>query len=111
MSQKAIVLALAVLAFAPAAFAAGQDVRPAQEPKALSVPSDSDLQSLFETPPDVIVLPGGMMVAQAPAHLVMLVRIAADGSVVTACVDSAEAAARFLHPQSRPANAQKAQEK
>lgn len=112
MSNKAIVVAFAILALAPAAFAAAGDekVRSAPEANTVSASSESDLKPLFESTPDVIVMPNGMMVAQAPMHLVMLVRIAPDGSIVTSCVDSAESAARFLHPKSRTPDVPRARE-
>ena len=63
--------------------------------------SHTDLASLFETSPNVIAAPGGMMVASPPTRMVMLARRAEDGSIVTACVASAEAAETFLHAKIR----------
>ncbi|MGZ5492664.1 MAG: hypothetical protein ACXW3E_03865 [Thermoanaerobaculia bacterium] len=68
--------------------------------------SHTDFASLFETSANVITAPGGMMVASSPTRMVILARRAEDGSIVTACVESAEAAEKFLHaktPASRTA--------
>jgi hypothetical protein len=73
--------------------------------------SHTDLASLFETSATVIAAPDGMMVASPPTRMVMLVRRAEDGSIVTACVESAEAAEKFLHSKPKAAAAREAEEK
>jgi hypothetical protein len=52
----------------------------------------------------------GMLVASAPTHMVALARVAGDGSIVIVCVESNEAAQRFLHQQ-QMAEPHKAREK
>lgn len=57
------------------------------------------LSSMFETPPDVSTTSSGMMVVSPQVRMVMLVRRAEDGSLVTTCATSAAQAEAFLHPQ------------
>ena len=73
--------------------------------------SHTDLASLFETSATVIAAPDGMMVASSPTRMVMLARRAEDGSIVTACVESAEAAERFLHAKTKTPASRTAEEK
>jgi len=77
-------------------------------------PSETDSQSLssmFDTPSDVAITSTGMMVVAPQVRMVMLVRRAEDGSLVTACVTSAEQADAFLHPKARVAAANEVQDK
>jgi hypothetical protein len=106
MSARAFLFAVAVLALAPVEAKAAIDVstpQPAREANA----APADLTSLFESPADVVVTASGMMVAQAPMHMVMLMRIGEDGTLETACVESAASAEAFLHPKSRTADSRK----
>jgi len=59
------------------------------------------VSSMFEISPDVSTMPGGMMVVSPQVRMVMLVRRADDGSLVTTCATSAAQAEAFLHPRSR----------
>jgi hypothetical protein len=43
-----------------------------------------------------------MLVASAPIHTVALARVTPDGSIVIVCVESNEAAERFLHQDQTP---------
>lgn len=100
MSSMAIMVAAAFLAVAPP-----------QEANATASAAQSQLASLFETPSDVIVTPGGMMVASPPSRMVMLVRRSDDGSLETICVESAEAAERFLHAKTKMPDSRTVEEK
>ena len=53
----------------------------------------------------------GMLVAKAPAQMVVVMRVNADGGREITCVDSEEAVEQFLHPKSRPAGSLKPAEK
>jgi hypothetical protein len=66
--------------------------------------SHTNLASLFQTSSSVVVAPDGMLVGSPATTMVMLVRRAEDGSIVTACVESAEAADTFLHAKTTPAS-------
>ena len=61
------------------------------------------LSSMFDTTPDVSTTSSGMMVVSPQVRMVMLVRRADDGSLVTTSATSAAQAEEFLHPQSRVA--------
>ena len=61
------------------------------------------LSSMFDTTPDVSTTSSGMMVVSPQVHMVMLVRRADDGSLVTTCATSAAQAEAFLHSQERVA--------
>ena len=91
MLSSAVILALGALATTPSA-------------------PQSDVRSMFETPSQITVSPGGMLVATAPTHMVALARVAADGSIVIVCVESDEGAQNFLHKQ-QTIETHKAQEK
>ncbi len=69
------------------------------------------LASMFDTAPAVSTTATGMMVVSPQVRMVMLVRRADDGSLVTSCVTSSEEAAAFLHPQTRTAVAHEPQDK
>lgn len=69
---------------------------------AVLAPKTEDLSSLFETPAEVTQTADGMLVASAPIHTVALARVAPDGSIVIVCVESNEAAQRFLHQDQTP---------
>ncbi len=69
------------------------------------------LSSMFDTRSDVVITSTGMMVVSPQVRMVMLVRRAEDGSLVTKCVTSAEQAEGFLHPKVRVAVANEVQEK
>jgi hypothetical protein len=58
------------------------------------------LSSMFDTTPDVSTTSSGMMVVSPQVRMVMLVRRADDGSLVTTCATSAAQAEAFLHPRS-----------
>lgn len=58
------------------------------------------LSSMFDVPTEVSSTSNGMMVVSPKVRMVMLVRRADDGSLVTACATSAAQAEAFLHPQS-----------
>ena len=58
------------------------------------------LSSMFDITPDVATTSSGMMVVSPQVHMVMLVRRADDGTLVTTCATSAAQAETFLHPLS-----------
>ena len=66
---------------------------------------------IFATSSDVSVTLSGMMVTAPQARMVMMVKRADDGTLVTSCVSSPEAAEHFLRPMNRNADVTKAQEK
>jgi hypothetical protein len=61
------------------------------------------LSSMFDVPTEVSTTASGMMVVSPQVRMVMLVKRADDGSLVTTCATSAAQAEAFLHPQSRAA--------
>lgn len=69
------------------------------------------ISSMFDTPSDVSMTSTGMMVVSPQVRMVMLVRRAEDGSLVTVCVTSAEQADAFLHPKAGIAVANEVEEK
>ncbi|HEX9160205.1 MAG TPA: hypothetical protein VF980_00750 [Thermoanaerobaculia bacterium] len=109
MSRKVIVLAIAALSLVPAVFGANRDASAASLPSSRSI--DPQLAALFAARAETTVTGSGMMVTTPSTHFVMLAKRADDGSIVTACVDSAEAAEAFLHPKSKPADPRVRQEK
>jgi hypothetical protein len=68
-------------------------------------PAEATLASLFETPSDVTVTAGGMMVTSPQVRTVMMIKRADDGTLVTTCVTSAAEAESFVHPKIRTADA------
>ena len=110
MSSRVLVVAIAALSFASVAGAATGDLSCAREANTVSA-QQSDLATLFDAPSDLVVAHDGMMVIAAPMRMVMLARRADDGTLVTTCVTSAEAAEEFLRPRNRTVDSQKAQEK
>jgi len=101
MSSRTVILAVMAAALANAVLALRTDTLG---------PIPSDLTSLSETPTAVTQTTDGMLVAQAPIHTVALARVAPDGSIVIVCVESNEAAQRFLHEE-QMAEPHKAKEK
>jgi hypothetical protein len=57
------------------------------------------LSSMFDVPSEVSTTSSGMMVVSPQVRMVMLVRRADDGSLVTTCATSAAQAEAFLHPK------------
>ena len=111
MSSRLLVVAVAALSFAPIVRADSGEVSCAHEANAVSAPQPA-LATLFDAPSsDLVVASDGMMVIAAPMHMVMLARRADDGTIVTTCVTSSEAAEEFLRPRNRTLESQKAQEK
>lgn len=76
-----------------------------------SVDSKTPATDLFNTHNDVTVTASGMMVTSPQVRMVMMVKRADDGTLVTACVTSADEAENFLHPKTRTADAKTPQEK
>ena len=101
MLNRAVVFAVMAIALANAVLALKTEDRG---------PRTEDLTSLFETPVEITQTTDGMLVAPAPIHTVALARVAPDGSIVIVCVESNEAAQRFLHNE-QAAEPHKPQEK
>lgn len=72
---------------------------------------NESINNLFETSPDVTVTASGMMVTTPQVRMLMMVKRTGDGSLVTQCIESAEAAEQFLRPKTRSAGALEPQEK
>ena len=53
----------------------------------------------------------GMMVTSPQVRMVMMIKRADDGTLVTSCVTSADEAENFLRPKTRTADAKTPQEK
>lgn len=111
MSRTAVLTAFLALAAVPCAHAADPKGCPQEASAVAATPFVSpELAALFQTSPEVAVTANGMKVTKAPVRLWMLARRASDGSIVLRCVDSAEAAQKFLRaPDVQPAG--KAREK
>ncbi len=60
------------------------------------------LAELFRTNNAVVVAANGMQMMEPPAADVLLARRATDGSLVTVCVATEEAATKFLAPERTP---------
>ena len=98
--KRVFALAILLVALAPASPAgappAADQQAAAQEENALPVRAIA-LASLFTATESVAEVTGsGMTVVRDHSNNVMVARVAADGSLVTACVDSEKAARGFL---------------
>ena len=108
--RRIIVVALFTLVTIPAV-SAGETLPTSGAPPFLAAragvaPSQTEavvrLAELFRTNSTVVVSANGMQMTEPPASDVLLARIAADGTLATVCVSTAEAAARFLDPERTP---------
>lgn len=71
-------------------------------------PASTDL---FSTSSEVTVMSNGMMVTSPQVRMVMMIKRADDGTLVTSCVTSADEAENFLRPKTRTVDAKTPQEK
>jgi hypothetical protein len=98
--RRIIAIALFALVIAPASFAG--ETLPTSGAPAFIAAHARKLAPLFVTNSEVVVSGNGMLMMEPPAPDVLLARRATDGSLVTACVATPEAAATFLSPDRTP---------
>ena len=98
--RRFIAIALFALVIAPAGFA--DETLPTSGTPAFIAAHAHKLAPIFTTSSEIVVSANGMQMMEPPAPDVLLARRATDGSLATACVATAEAAARFLSPDHTP---------
>ena len=98
--RRIIAIALFAVVVAPTGFAG--ETLPTSGTPAFIAARALKLAPLFKTSSAAVVSANGMQMMEPPAPDVLLARRATDGSLVTACVATAEAAANFLSPERSP---------
>ena len=98
--RRFIAIALFALVIVPAGFA--DETLPTKGTPAFIAAHALKLAPLFATNSEVVISANGMQMMEPPAPDVLLARRATDGSLVTACVATSEAAANFLSPERTP---------